>query len=43
MKFTKDEIRASLLLYAVTDRTWLNGRPLTEDVERVPARSDCPM
>ena len=35
MKFTKDEIRASLLLYAVTDRTWLNGRPLTEDVERV--------
>ena len=35
MKFTKDEIRASLLLYAVTDHTWLNGRPLTEDVERV--------
>lgn len=35
MKFTKDEIRASLLLYAVTDRTWLNGRSLTEDVERV--------
>ncbi len=23
MKFTKDEIRRSMLLYAVTDRMWL--------------------
>ena len=25
--------KSSLLLYAVTDRTWLKGRPLTEAVE----------
>lgn len=30
MKFDKK----SLLLYAVTDRTWLNGRSLYEDVEK---------
>ena len=29
MKFDKD----SLLLYAVTDRHWLKGRSLKEDVE----------
>ena len=26
MKFTRDEIRSAMLLYAVTDRTWLDGR-----------------
>lgn len=35
MKFTKDELRRSMLLYAVTDRSWLNGRTLAQDVETV--------
>ena len=35
MKFTRDEIRRSMLLYAVTDRAWLHGRTLAEDVEKV--------
>ena len=33
MKFTRDELRRAMLLYAVTDRSWLNGRTLEEDVE----------
>ncbi len=35
MKFTKDELRRSMLLYAVTDRSWLWGRTLVQDVETV--------
>ena len=35
MKFTRDEIRASMLLYAVTDRAWLGGRTLPDVVEEV--------
>ena len=35
MKFTKDELRRSMLLYAVTDRSWLSGRTLAQDVETV--------
>lgn len=36
MKFTKDEIRAAMLLYAVTDRTWLKpGETLTAVCEKV--------
>ena len=35
MKFTRDEIRASMLLYAVTDRAWLGERTLPEVVEEV--------
>lgn len=36
MKFTKDELRASMLLYAVTDSAWLKeGEPLPQVVERV--------
>lgn len=36
MKFTKDEIRKSMLLYAVTDRTWLKeNENLTDVVEQV--------
>lgn len=35
MNFTKDELRRSMLLYAVTDRSWLNGRALDEDVATV--------
>ncbi|MDD5931583.1 MAG: thiamine phosphate synthase [Oscillospiraceae bacterium] len=36
MKFTKDEIRASMLLYAITDRMWLNpGQRLTSVTEEV--------
>lgn len=35
MKFTKDELRRAMLLYAVTDRGWLNGRTLVQDVETV--------
>ena len=35
MKFTRDEIRASMLLYAVTDRAWLEGRALPDVVEEV--------
>lgn len=30
MKFSKEEIRASMQLYAVTDRSWLRGRSLAE-------------
>ena len=33
MKFTRDELRRAMLLYAVTDRSWLKGRTLEEDVE----------
>ena len=35
MKFTRDEIRASMLLYAVTDRAWLGERTLPDVVEEV--------
>ena len=36
MKFTKDEIRASMLLYAITDRMWLKpGQRLTSVTEEV--------
>ncbi len=36
MKFTKDEIRRAMLLYAVTDRTWLRaGETLPQVTERV--------
>lgn len=36
MKFTKDEIRQSMLLYAVTDRMWLReGQTLAQVTERV--------
>ena len=35
MKFTRDELRASMLLYAVTDRAWLEGRALPDVVEEV--------
>ena len=38
MKFTRDEIRASMLLYAVTDRAWLGGRTLPDVVEEVLAQ-----
>ena len=31
MKFTKDEIRRAMLLYAITDRSWLKeGESLTD-------------
>lgn len=30
----KDDIKKAMPLYLVTDRRWLNGRPLTEDVEK---------
>ena len=35
MRFTKDEIRASMLLYAITDRAWLGTRTLPDGVEEV--------
>lgn len=35
MNFTKRELRRGMLLYAVTDRAWLGGRALVEDVETV--------
>ena len=35
MKFTKDEIRSAMLLYAVTDRAWLGVRTLPEVAEEV--------
>ena len=35
MKFTKDEIRSAMLLYAVTDRAWLGARTLPEVAEEV--------
>ena len=36
MKFTKDEIRSSMLLYAVTDRMWLKeGESLVDVAEKV--------
>ena len=36
MKFTKDDIRRSMLLYAVTDRTWLRqGQTLAQITEEV--------
>jgi thiamine-phosphate pyrophosphorylase len=36
MKFTKDEIRKSMLLYAVTDQMWLKaGEKLPDVVESV--------
>lgn len=33
MKLSKKEIKNSMLLYAVTDRTWLNGKMLAEQAE----------
>lgn len=35
MKFTKDEIRQGMTLYAVTDRSWLGDRTLAQVVEDV--------
>lgn len=35
MKFTKAEIRQGMTLYAVTDRSWLGERTLTQVVEEV--------
>ncbi|MCI2056403.1 MAG: thiamine phosphate synthase [Oscillibacter sp.] len=36
MKFTKEEIRSSMLLYAITDRMWLKpGQTLSEVTEQV--------
>ena len=36
MKFTKDDIRQSMLLYAVTDQSWLkNGQNLLSVCEDV--------
>lgn len=35
MKFTKEEIRKSMLLYAVTDQRWLKDRTLLEVVKEV--------
>ena len=35
MKFTKDEIRRGMTLYAVTDRTWLGDRTLEQVVAEV--------
>ena len=35
MKFTKDEIRRGMTLYAVTDRSWLGERTLAQVVEEV--------
>ena len=35
MKFTRDEIRSAMLLYAVTDRSWLGERTLPEVTEEV--------
>ena len=36
MKFTKDEVRSAMLLYAVTDQTWLKeGETLADVVETV--------
>ena len=32
--FTNDELRASMLLYAVTDRAWLQGRSLADCVRQ---------
>ena len=34
MKWSRDDIRKSMLVYAVTDRTWLNGRSLVECVQQ---------
>lgn len=33
MNFTKEQLRKQMLLYAVTDRHWLNGKTLYEQVE----------
>ena len=33
MSFTKEQLREQMLLYAVTDRHWLNGQQLYEQVE----------
>lgn len=33
MSFTKEQLREQMLLYAVTDRHWLNGQKLYEQVE----------
>ena len=35
MKFTRDEIRQGMTLYAVTDRSWLGERTLAQVVEEV--------
>lgn len=32
-RYTQEEIRSSMLLYAVTDRAWLDGRELSECVK----------
>ena len=34
MKWSLDAIRKSMLVYAVTDRAWLNGRTLAECVQQ---------
>ena len=34
MNFTRAELRKAMLLYAVTDRSWLHGRSLAEAVEK---------
>lgn len=33
-RFTKEELKASMLLYAVTDRVWLRGRSLADCVKQ---------
>ena len=33
-RFTKEELKASMLLYAVTDRAWLRGRSLADCVKQ---------
>ena len=33
MSFTKEQLREQMLLYAVTDRHWLKGQTLYEQVE----------
>lgn len=35
MKFTRDELRRAMLLYAVTDRAWLGERTLEQDAQAV--------
>ena len=35
MKFTRDDIRRAMLLYAITDRTWLGERTLAQVTEEI--------
>lgn len=35
MKFTGDEIRRAMLLYAITDRTWLRGKSIKDVCENI--------